>query len=112
MQVVDDAVAFLHDDGAELDGLHAQGQEVRGGLVVHGAAVAADVHAHPGDVGQGQVADLRDALAGQADDDALLPGLSSRPCRKAMLGKVFASVTPAFLCGYLAKTSWMAAMIG
>jgi len=73
MEFVDDAIAVLHHDGAELHAAGAEGEKVGRRLVVHRAAVARDRQAHAGDAGEGVITDRQDALAGEADDDALLP---------------------------------------
>ena len=103
MKLIHDAQAVFHHDGAELDGLGAEGQEVGGGLVIHRAAIAGHGDARAGDLGQRQVADRQHAFAGHADDDAFLPAAVLRPCAGRSEGKLLASVTPAFLFGILAR---------
>src|ERR1017187_7810973 len=73
MKFIHIAEAILHDGGAELDGLRAKGEEVRGVLVGHRAAVAGDPDAGAGNFGEREVADRQHAFARHADDDAFFP---------------------------------------
>ena len=78
-EIVDDAIAMLHDDGAELDGFDTQRQEIHGCLVVHRTAVAGDFDPFRNRLRQGQVGDGGDALTAHPDDDPLVPGCASAP---------------------------------
>src|ERR1039458_7420299 len=67
------AEAILHHGGAELDGLSAESEEVRGVLVGHRAAIAGDGDAGAGNLREREIADRQHAFAGHTDDDAFFP---------------------------------------